>query len=56
MKQLWSDVEDGPGVTEVERRSIEYILSKFTLTDGGRSFLEKKMQEKMGLKFQLPMN
>jgi len=49
-KLLWADVEDGPGVTVCERRTIEHILSKYTLTDGGRDFLEKRMQEKMSLK------
>lgn len=49
-KQLWEDVEDGPGVTLTERRTVEYILSNYTVTDGGRAFLEKHMQEKMGLK------
>jgi len=47
---LWADVQDGPGVTETERRTIVYIMDNFTLTSGAKEFFVKNLQEKMNLK------
>jgi polyhydroxyalkanoate synthesis regulator phasin len=43
-KLLWADVEDGPGVTECEKRSIEYVMGKYTVTDGAKAFLDGQLQ------------
>lgn len=49
-KQLWADVEDGPGVTECERQSLQYVMDNYKLTEGGKAFLLQKMREQMNLK------
>ncbi len=45
-KKLWAEVEDGPGVTATEKRTIEYICENFTLTDGAKEFFAEKLGEK----------
>jgi len=42
-KLLWEDVEDGPGVTECEKRSIEYVMGQYTLTEGAKKLLDEKL-------------
>jgi len=44
-KQLWEEIEDGPGVTEVEKRTIEKIMVDKAqhLTDGAKKFLNEKL-------------
>jgi len=42
-KLLWKDVEDGPGVTETEKRTIEYIAANKKLTEGAKKFFEEKI-------------
>lgn len=42
-KLLWEEVEDGPGVTECEKRSIEYVMANNTLTDGAKTYLNDKL-------------
>lgn len=44
-KKLWKDVEDGPGVTETEKRTIAYIRDTFTLTDGAKEFFASQLGE-----------
>ena len=44
-KKLWSDVEDGPGVTETESRTIVYIRDNYTLTDGAKEYLAAQLGE-----------
>jgi len=43
-KQIWADVEDGPGVTECEKRSVEYVMSKYTLTEGAKTYLDGQLK------------
>jgi maleylacetoacetate isomerase len=43
-KLLWAEVEDGPGVTETEKRSIEYIMANNRLTAGATSFFEAQLK------------
>jgi len=42
-KKLWEDVEDGPGVTETEKRTIEYVRDTMNLTDGAKAFIAEKL-------------
>jgi hypothetical protein len=44
-KQLWEEVEDGPGVTEVEKRTIEKIMvdKAAHLTAGATKFFNDKL-------------
>lgn len=42
-KLLWLEVEDGPGVTECEKRSIEYVMGKYKLTEGGKKYLDEQL-------------
>jgi len=46
-KQLWEEVEDGPGVTEVEKRTIEKIMAdkKGNITAGALKFFNEKLAE-----------
>ena len=34
--ELWQDAQDGQGVTEVERKTIQYIADNFNCTDAAR--------------------
>lgn len=42
-KLLWIDVEDGNVVTEVEKRTIEYVRDNMTHTDGAKNFFKEKL-------------
>jgi hypothetical protein len=42
-KLLWENVEDGPGVTQCEKRSIEYVMGKYTLTDGAKKYFDDQI-------------
>ena len=42
-EQLWEDAQDGTGVTECERRTLQYVLDKYNCTDAGREVLEAKL-------------
>jgi Mg-chelatase subunit ChlD len=44
-KQLWEEIEDGPGVTEVEKRTIEKIMVDKAehLTPGATKFFNEKL-------------
>jgi len=44
-KQLWEEVEDGPGVTEVEKRTIEKIMADKSghITAGALKFFNEKL-------------
>ena len=42
-KKLWVDVEDGSGVTDTEKRTIEYIRDKMTLTDGAKEYFATQL-------------
>lgn len=42
-KQLWEDVSDGGRVTVVEQRTISYLMTQNTLTDGAKAFFEEKI-------------
>jgi Mg-chelatase subunit ChlD len=44
-KQLWEEIEDGPGVTEVEKRTIEKIMVDKAehLTSGATKFFNEKL-------------
>lgn len=40
---LWEDVQDGIGVTEVEKRTIKYIIDNYKLSDGAKKFLKDEL-------------
>jgi len=42
-KLLWKDVEDGNVVTEVEKRTIEYVRDNMTCTDGAKKFFKENL-------------
>jgi len=42
-KELWDKVMDGPGVTECEKLTIEYILKTHKCTPEARSYLHKML-------------
>lgn len=42
-KLIWEDVEDGPGVTECEKRSVDYVLTKYTVTEGAKKYLDAQL-------------
>lgn len=44
-KELWENAQDGPGVTQCERRTLEFAMTKFKLTDKATAF----MKESLGL-------
>ena len=39
--KLWEEAQDSQGVTECERRTIQYIADNFKCTDAAKSLLEK---------------
>jgi len=42
-KGLWQSALDGAGVTEVERRTLEYVLKEYKCTDKARALLRKML-------------
>lgn len=48
IKELWAEAEDGPGITDTERRTLEYIRSsgQYKLTKKAQDFLNKVMQKR----------
>eukprot|EP00928_Gymnodinium_smaydae_P050678 TRINITY_DN3423_c0_g1_i3.p2 TRINITY_DN3423_c0_g1~~TRINITY_DN3423_c0_g1_i3.p2 ORF type:complete len:294 (+),score=101.29 TRINITY_DN3423_c0_g1_i3:75-884(+) len=43
---LWESACDGPGVTDTERTTIEYILEKFKVNAKAKAFLRKELDGK----------
>merc|ERR1712070_820102 len=41
--KLWVSAMDGPGVTNTERRTLEYLLAKYDPLPGARKILEEKL-------------
>jgi len=39
-KKLWMDAEDGKGVTDVEKATIEYAIKTYKFTDKAKNFLQ----------------
>eukprot|EP00930_Biecheleria_cincta_P075433 TRINITY_DN625_c1_g1_i1.p1 TRINITY_DN625_c1_g1~~TRINITY_DN625_c1_g1_i1.p1 ORF type:complete len:975 (+),score=327.07 TRINITY_DN625_c1_g1_i1:85-3009(+) len=48
IKELWAEAEDGPGITDTERRTLEYIRSsgQYKLTKKAQDFLNKVMKKR----------
>eukprot|EP00440_Ansanella_granifera_P016863 gb/GFBE01018324.1/.p1 GENE.gb/GFBE01018324.1/~~gb/GFBE01018324.1/.p1 ORF type:complete len:1512 (+),score=383.19 gb/GFBE01018324.1/:1-4536(+) len=44
-RQLWEGANDGRGVTEVERRTLEHIVKELRFTKPALDFLKKKIAE-----------
>jgi len=42
-KLLWEDAEDGPGVTETEARTLQYILDNSEMSPKAAAFLKSKL-------------
>jgi len=42
-KLIWEDVEDGPGVTACEKRSVEYVMGQYTLTEGAKKYFDNQL-------------
>jgi len=43
-KDLWEDAQDGKGVTECERRTLEYVLKNHKFTDKAKTLLEQLLE------------
>jgi len=41
--RLWNGAADGPGVTDIEKATLKYGLSKFGFTDPAKKFMEEKL-------------
>ena len=45
---LWNGAEDGTGVTECERRTLQYVMDNYNCTDAGRAALAGKLVQEEG--------
>jgi len=43
-KDLWEDAQDGKGVTECERRTLEYVLQNQKWSDKGKKLMEQLLE------------
>merc|ERR1711976_713108 len=44
-KDLWEDAQDGKGVTETEKKTLEYTMKEFKYTDKAAKFLKEHLDE-----------
>ena len=42
-EKIWKEANDGPGLTTVEKRTLEYILGNFNVTPAARKWLKEQM-------------
>ncbi|KAL1503216.1 hypothetical protein AB1Y20_011272 [Prymnesium parvum] len=42
--KLWEDAKDGPGVTDTERKTLTYLLTKYTFTAKAEAFLRERTE------------
>eukprot|EP00930_Biecheleria_cincta_P006993 TRINITY_DN10812_c0_g1_i2.p1 TRINITY_DN10812_c0_g1~~TRINITY_DN10812_c0_g1_i2.p1 ORF type:complete len:1686 (+),score=441.68 TRINITY_DN10812_c0_g1_i2:65-5122(+) len=50
-KDLWKAASDGTGVTEMERRTLQYILKEMKFTEKAAEFLRKQLRQRKGSSF-----
>ena len=43
-QRIYSTAEDGPGITDTERRTLKYISENYVLTDKAKQWLQDKLQ------------
>lgn len=43
-KRLWKEVQDGPGVTDIEAQTVKYILDHYKCSSGAKAYLEGELQ------------
>lgn len=42
--QLWESAKDGPGVTDTERATLQYLLKAYTFTEKGEEFIRERTE------------